>query len=197
MWGLEIEGSTSDLDGNARCAFALYICNSRIDYMGTLTGRVGFAFDHALLYVKGGGAYAHDTYLMPASTSPRVFTADDRRPRGRIRLQSRLVDQARVRLHRLGQSLHRFHRSSAVLGPLEHCDRPDAVSHEGGDQLQGRLGHADPLPGRFDECTRCARGDFHARNEWIGACGPRMDHRSRRALLVQLADIRRICSIPR
>jgi opacity protein-like surface antigen len=79
VWGLEIEGSTADLDGNARCAVAFYLCNSRIDYMGTLTGRVGYAFGHALLYVRGGGAYAHDTYLMTAFEFPQVFNANDSR----------------------------------------------------------------------------------------------------------------------
>lgn len=79
VWSLELEGSTADLDGNARCALALYLCNSRIDYLGTLTGRVGYAFDHVLLYVRGGGAYAHDDYQMTANVITNVFTANENR----------------------------------------------------------------------------------------------------------------------
>jgi opacity protein-like surface antigen len=79
VWGIELEGATADLDGNARCALAFYVCNSRIDYMGTLTGRVGFAFDHVLLYARGGGAYAHDDYQMTANVITNAFTGSDNR----------------------------------------------------------------------------------------------------------------------
>jgi outer membrane immunogenic protein len=79
VWSIELEGSTADLDGNARCALAFYVCNSRIDYMGTLTGRVCYAFDHVLLYLRGGGAYAHDDYQMTANVVANVFAANENR----------------------------------------------------------------------------------------------------------------------
>lgn len=36
--------------------------NTSTDRIGSLTGRIGYAFDHLLFYAKGGGAYAHDNY---------------------------------------------------------------------------------------------------------------------------------------
>ncbi len=36
--------------------------HSQVDFLGTVTGRVGWAFDRTLLYVKGGGAVADDRY---------------------------------------------------------------------------------------------------------------------------------------
>ena len=35
---------------------------SKIDWLATLTGRVGFSVDHALIYVKGGGAWVRDKH---------------------------------------------------------------------------------------------------------------------------------------
>ena len=35
---------------------------SRVDALGTFAGRLGYAMDRSLLYVKGGGAWAHDKF---------------------------------------------------------------------------------------------------------------------------------------
>jgi outer membrane immunogenic protein len=36
-----------------------YILTSKLDRFGTLTGRIGYAFDRVLFYGKGGAAFAH------------------------------------------------------------------------------------------------------------------------------------------
>src|SRR5262249_47184109 len=46
------------------CNFALggsFLCSSKIERFGTVTGRIGGTFDHALLYLKAGGAWVRDT----------------------------------------------------------------------------------------------------------------------------------------
>ena len=190
VWGLELEGSTADLDGNARCAVASYLCNSRIDYMGTLTGRVGYAFGHTLLYVKGGGAYAHDKYLMTSFGFPQVFNANDNRfgwtagigveyaftPAWSTKLEFDYIS-------RLRQRLHHVHRASARLLSIQHCDRPDGLSPEGRDQLQVRLEYAGFCPA--GKRAGDGRYGFLARGWRARARGARMDDRSRCALLVQ------------
>jgi outer membrane immunogenic protein len=34
--------------------------NSKTDELATITGRLGYAWDHTMVYAKGGGAWAHD-----------------------------------------------------------------------------------------------------------------------------------------
>jgi outer membrane immunogenic protein len=41
--------------------------NTDVNWIGTLTGRIGYAFDRSLLYVKGGGAWADNDYNHPAT----------------------------------------------------------------------------------------------------------------------------------
>jgi outer membrane immunogenic protein len=36
--------------------------DTKIEWLGTVTGRLGYAWDGFLLYVKGGAAFAHDKY---------------------------------------------------------------------------------------------------------------------------------------
>ncbi len=62
--GAEVAGALADIDGNNTC-FGTYPvpilsgfdCGSQIDALASLTGRAGLAFDHALVYGKGGIAW--------------------------------------------------------------------------------------------------------------------------------------------
>ena len=36
--------------------------HSRTDFLATATGRVGYAWDHYLVYAKGGAAWSHNKY---------------------------------------------------------------------------------------------------------------------------------------
>ncbi len=89
-FGLEVDASWSDLDGNARCALSTFVCNARVDSVGTIAGRLGYTgIDRLLLYAKGGAAWAHDRFRMNAPplftggpaplVSPNIFTATDLR----------------------------------------------------------------------------------------------------------------------
>ena len=56
-----IEGQTDDpffggKNGNPTTLYA------KTDFLATATGRIGYAWDHYLLYAKGGAAWAHDKY---------------------------------------------------------------------------------------------------------------------------------------
>jgi outer membrane immunogenic protein len=57
VFGLEAQGDWADLRGSsASLAFAGTTNRSKIDAFGLFTGQVGYAWNNALLYVKGGAA---------------------------------------------------------------------------------------------------------------------------------------------
>jgi outer membrane immunogenic protein len=66
VWGVEAQFSWADLDGKDHCIaaspVALLNCHTKVDWLGTAAARVGFAFDKAMVFVKGGGAWVHDKY---------------------------------------------------------------------------------------------------------------------------------------
>jgi len=66
VFGVEAQGDWADLKGSNIAnvpAGALSLTNqSKIDALGLFTGRVGYAWNNALLYVKGGAAVANDKY---------------------------------------------------------------------------------------------------------------------------------------
>jgi opacity protein-like surface antigen len=59
--GLEADVDSTDIDGPARCAIAVYVCNAKIDALGTITARFGYAYDKFLFFGKAGAAWAHET----------------------------------------------------------------------------------------------------------------------------------------
>lgn len=57
--GVEGDLMWSGLSGSAPCtANPAYRCNANVDYIGTLRGRIGVAYDSALLFATGGVAIA-------------------------------------------------------------------------------------------------------------------------------------------
>lgn len=64
VWGVEVDFSWANLDGNH--IDTVFGGNNRTDvkWLGTVTGRLGYAWDRALLYVKGGGAWVRDLYTI-------------------------------------------------------------------------------------------------------------------------------------
>jgi outer membrane immunogenic protein len=63
VFGIEAQGDWADLEGrNISLAFPTFTNRSRIDGIGLFTGRVGYAWNNALLDVKGGAAVVHDRY---------------------------------------------------------------------------------------------------------------------------------------
>jgi outer membrane immunogenic protein len=63
VFGLEAQGNWADFQGsNVSAAFPAFTNRSKIEAFGLFTGRVGYAWNNALLYVRGGGAVASDKY---------------------------------------------------------------------------------------------------------------------------------------
>lgn len=79
--GIEADASWADLDGYAPCA-AFYTCHTRVDSLGTVAGRLGYAYGNVLFYSKLGGAWAHDKHDANARVvlgAPNEFTASPTR----------------------------------------------------------------------------------------------------------------------
>ena len=80
--GIEADASSADIDGAARCAVGLYVCESKIDALGTVTGRLGYAYGQFLFYAKAGGAWAHEKLQMvpsPGNGLNRIFDGKELR----------------------------------------------------------------------------------------------------------------------
>jgi opacity protein-like surface antigen len=76
--GVEADASATDLGGQGLCSiFGFNNCTTRTDWIATVTGRVGWSVDHALLYVKGGGAWARDRYVSNVARLPDTYTFAD------------------------------------------------------------------------------------------------------------------------
>jgi outer membrane immunogenic protein len=61
VFGVEADGAWANIKGN-HVDFQQSNLNTKIDALGTLTGRVGYAWNNNLFYVKGGGAWASFKY---------------------------------------------------------------------------------------------------------------------------------------
>ncbi len=73
VFGIEADGAWADI--NASAGFPrLLTLNAKIQDLGTVRGRVGYAFDQVLLYGTGGYAWA-DTKL--SATALNAFTASN------------------------------------------------------------------------------------------------------------------------
>jgi outer membrane immunogenic protein len=61
--GVEAQASWTRLEAsNAQLVLPFLIDNSRTDRLGTIAARLGAAWDRSLFFVKGGAAWAHDTF---------------------------------------------------------------------------------------------------------------------------------------
>lgn len=69
VFGLEAQGNWANFRGeNLSNTFAPQINFTKIDAFGLFTGRVGYAWNNALLYVKGGAIALHDKYEQHVTT---------------------------------------------------------------------------------------------------------------------------------
>lgn len=63
VYGLEAQGNWADFRGsNASTVFANITNRSRMDAFGLFTGQIGYAWNNALLYAKGGAAVTSNRY---------------------------------------------------------------------------------------------------------------------------------------
>jgi opacity protein-like surface antigen len=73
-WVLGVEGDAAwgNLKDESVCPDGINACWTRQNWLATVTGRVGYAFDQALFYVKAGAAFTHADYFKTAPI-PSVF----------------------------------------------------------------------------------------------------------------------------
>jgi outer membrane immunogenic protein len=82
--GAEAQFSWADLEGKDNCVIAspiaLVNCRTKVDWLGTVAGRLGFAFDRTMVFVTGGGAWVHDNYDTSffATPFPNIHVEDTR-----------------------------------------------------------------------------------------------------------------------
>jgi outer membrane immunogenic protein len=71
--GIEAQASWSNADGEHTIDALGF--RTDVEWLGTVTGRLGYAFDRVLVYAKGGFAFAHDQHeLFFLGGSPSLFT---------------------------------------------------------------------------------------------------------------------------
>jgi outer membrane immunogenic protein len=82
VYGFEAQGDWADLRGsNVSLFFPGFVNNSKVDAFGLFTGQVGYAWNNALLYFKGGAAVTSDRYSITelATTALAGTTGDQTR----------------------------------------------------------------------------------------------------------------------
>jgi outer membrane immunogenic protein len=73
VFGLEAQGNWADFSGsNASLLFPGQTNQTKIDAFGLFTGQIGYAWDRALLYVKGGAAVTDNKYTANSTLPPLV-----------------------------------------------------------------------------------------------------------------------------
>ncbi len=71
--GVEADLQYADLTANGRTFLAPIGSKAELDYFGTIRGRLGVAFDRALVYATGGYAYGGSTVSIPFVGSDDAF----------------------------------------------------------------------------------------------------------------------------
>jgi len=83
VFGFEGQFSGADIKGDAPCvgiAFNLFNCHTKVNWVASAAGRLGFAYNQTLFYVKGGGAWADSNYSADfLSAGVATFTASSTR----------------------------------------------------------------------------------------------------------------------
>jgi outer membrane immunogenic protein len=67
--GIEGDFSWSGMEGDAPCLVVLS-CGTKVNWVADITGRVGFTVDRALIYLKGGAAWADTEYSVALNLIP-------------------------------------------------------------------------------------------------------------------------------
>jgi outer membrane immunogenic protein len=81
VFGVEAQGNWADFTGdNISQVFAADRNRTKIDAFGLFTGQVGYAWNNALLYVKGGAAVVDDKYsIVSAAAGSLLASASETR----------------------------------------------------------------------------------------------------------------------
>jgi outer membrane immunogenic protein len=78
VFGLEAQGNWADFKGsNTSTLFPGFVNTSKVEAFGLFTGQVGYAFNNALLYVKGGAAVTSNRYRINTVAGALSATTND------------------------------------------------------------------------------------------------------------------------
>jgi outer membrane immunogenic protein len=72
--GVEADGSWANLTGKGICNSTVFFlnCSAKTDGLATVTGRLGADFDRTLVYIKGGGAWMHESSTISNVALPPI-----------------------------------------------------------------------------------------------------------------------------
>jgi outer membrane immunogenic protein len=77
--GFEGQFSGADIKGDTPCVI-VFNCHTKVNWVASAAGRLGFAYNQTLFYVKGGGAWADSHYSADfLSLGVATFTANTTR----------------------------------------------------------------------------------------------------------------------
>ena len=130
VFGLEAQGNWADFRGsNASLLFGGATNRTKIDAFGLFTGQVGYAWNNALFYVKGGAAVTDNRYEGLVTVDRLRDRSRFRHPLGRhgrrrrrIRLCAELVGRDRIRPSVHGHQQQHLHQR-VPGGRLQHPHR--------------------------------------------------------------------------
>jgi outer membrane immunogenic protein len=79
VFGIEGQASWTNADDSHLCLVNFGLtCATEMNWLGSVAGRVGYAFNNVLLYAKGGFAFANEDYIQSVTGTGVVFaTAED------------------------------------------------------------------------------------------------------------------------
>lgn len=73
VFGAQADAAVTNMRGENTCFSGIggINCQHAVNFLGTITGRVGYAWDRSLAYVKGGGAWTDTTYNLLGNTADK------------------------------------------------------------------------------------------------------------------------------
>jgi outer membrane immunogenic protein len=77
VFGVEAQGNWADFTGDNVSTLTANRNRTKIDAFGLFTGQVGYAFNSALLYVKGGAAVVDDKYSIVTNPGSVLLASTD------------------------------------------------------------------------------------------------------------------------
>ena len=85
VFGIQADAHWADIEGHGSCfdagavatAGLSFGCNDKVSSFGTVTGRVGAAVDHALIYAKGGLAWESGQHTLTPTAPFNVMGGDN------------------------------------------------------------------------------------------------------------------------
>jgi len=78
VFGVEFQASWTNADGEHPCLFNVGLtCQTELNWLGTVAGRVGYAFNNVLLYAKGGFAWANEDFNQLVAPGGGIFAGVD------------------------------------------------------------------------------------------------------------------------